>query len=58
MNKIQYNFDLNLYKVFLTVAETKNISKAAELLYISQPAISYDIKMLENAFRGIGYDIN
>ena len=52
MNKIQYNFDLNLYKVFLTVAETKNISKAAELLYISQPAISYDIKMLENALGG------
>ena len=52
MNSLQPNFDLNLYKVFLTVAQTKNISKAAELLYISQPAISYDIKMLENALGG------
>ena len=52
MNSLQPNFDLNLYKVFLTVAQTKNISKAAELLYISQPAISYDIKMLESALGG------
>lgn len=52
MNNPQHNFDLNLYKVFLTVAQTKNISKAAEMLYISQPAISYDIKMLENALGG------
>lgn len=52
MNFLKYNFDLNLYKVFLAVAQTKNISKAAEMLYISQPAISYDIKMLENALGG------
>lgn len=47
-----YNFDLNLYKVFYTVAETKNISKAAEMLYVSQPAISYSIKTLEEALGG------
>ena len=41
MENVNNNFDLNLYKVFYTVAETKNISKAAELLYVSQPAISY-----------------
>ncbi len=52
MDFSKYNFDLNLYKVFITVAQTKNISKAAELLYISQPAISYNIKMLENTLGG------
>ncbi len=46
------NFDLNLYKIFYIVAQTKNISKAAELLYVSQPAISYHIKMLENSLGG------
>lgn len=43
------NFDLNLYKVFYTVAQTKNISKASEILYVSQPAISYSIKTLEKS---------
>lgn len=40
--------DLNLYKVFFTVAECKNISHAAELLYVSQPAVSKSIKTLEH----------
>lgn len=39
--------NLNHYKVFYTVANTGNISKAAELLYISQPAISKSISRLE-----------
>jgi DNA-binding transcriptional LysR family regulator len=47
-----HNFDLNLYKVFVTVAGTKSISKAAELLYVSQPAVSYSIKTLEEALGG------
>lgn len=41
------NINYNLYKSFLVVFETKNISKAAELLYISQPAVSHNIKELE-----------
>lgn len=41
------NIDLNLYKIFLVVAETGNISNAAKALYVSQPAISYSIKELE-----------
>ena len=32
--------NLSLYGVFYTVANTGNISKAAEQLFISQPAIS------------------
>ncbi len=52
MDIINHNFDLNLYKIFYTVAQTKSISKAAELLYVSQPAISYSIKTLETTLGG------
>jgi LysR family transcriptional regulator, transcriptional activator of the cysJI operon len=37
-------------KVFKTVVEQKNFSKAADLLYISQPAVSMQIRNLENEF--------
>ncbi len=40
--------NLNYYKVFLTAAKTGSISKAAELLYISQPAVSKSISNLED----------
>lgn len=36
-----------LLKTFRAVYETRNFSKAAELLYISQPAVSNQIKQLE-----------
>lgn len=39
--------DIRLFQVFYAVAKTNNISKASELLYISQPAVSYHIKVLE-----------
>lgn len=39
--------DLELYKIFHTVAFYKNISHAAKALYISQPAVSKSIKKLE-----------
>ena len=42
-----FNFDLNLYKTFYTVAKTGSFSKAANELYVSQPSISYAIKSLE-----------
>ncbi|MEI3508505.1 MAG: LysR family transcriptional regulator [Bacilli bacterium] len=41
------NVDFELYKIFYTVANTKNITKAAKELCISQPAISKSIKNLE-----------
>lgn len=39
--------NLSLYRIFNTVAYTKNISHAANILYISQPAISKAIQKLE-----------
>lgn len=39
--------NLSLYRVFYTVANAGNISKAASELYISQPAISKSIRKLE-----------
>ena len=41
------NVDLNLYNVFMKVYELKNLSKAAEELYVTQPSVSYSIKELE-----------
>ena len=38
----------NLYKIFLAVAEEKNLTKASSRLYVSQPAISNSIKELES----------
>jgi len=43
------NIDLNLYKVFFAVANCRNISRAAEVLFVSQPAISKSIKTLETS---------
>ena len=40
--------DLNLLRVFYQVAKTEQISKAAEILNVSQPAISQHIKTLED----------
>jgi len=45
------NIDLNLYRVFFTVASYKNISRAAEILFVSQPAVSKSIKTLENSLK-------
>ncbi len=39
--------NLELYKVFYTVAKCGSLTKAAEELYISQPAVSQAIKQLE-----------
>lgn len=46
--------DLNLYKIFLTLYELKSISKTANSLYVSQPAISYSLKELEHK---LGYSL-
>lgn len=40
--------NLDLYRVFYTVAKCGSLTKAAEELYISQPAVSQSIKQLEN----------
>lgn len=43
------NQTLSSYKIFYTVANTGNISRAAKELYISQPAISKSIQKLEES---------
>ena len=48
------NTDYNLYKIFLYLFEEKSISKTAQKLYVSQPAISYSLKELENQ---LGYTL-
>jgi DNA-binding transcriptional LysR family regulator len=48
------NRDFNLYKIFLTLYELKSISKTANKLYVSQPAISYSLKELESQ---LGYSL-
>ena len=39
--------NLELYRIFYTVAVSGSFSKAAEILFISQPAITFQIKKLE-----------
>ena len=41
--------NLNLYRIFCEVAKEKNITKASDNLYISQPAVSSAIKELETS---------
>ena len=48
------NIDYNLYNIFLYLFEEKSISKTASKLYVSQPAISYSLKELENQ---LGYTL-
>ena len=40
------NFEL--YRIFKIVAEEGNLTKASEILHISQPAVTKHIKNLEN----------
>ncbi len=44
--------NLELYRVFYTVAKCGSLTKAAEELYISQPAVSQAIKQLEDQIGG------
>ena len=46
-----YDIDLNLYKIFLSVAKNKSFSKAAEELFVTQPAISHAISNLEKKLK-------
>jgi DNA-binding transcriptional LysR family regulator len=42
--------DLNLLKIFLTLAEEKQLSRAAKRLNLSQPALSYQLKRMKHEF--------
>lgn len=41
--------NLELYKIFMIVAREENLTRASEILYISQPAVTKHIKNLEEA---------
>lgn len=43
------SFNLEYYRAFYTVAQTGNVTKAAELLCLSQPAVSRSIHRLEES---------
>lgn len=45
------NMDVDKLQSFLTLAEMKNFTKAADKLYISQPALSKQIKSLEDEWQ-------
>jgi DNA-binding transcriptional LysR family regulator len=42
------NINLDLYRIFYVVATNGSISKAADNLFISQPAVTFQIKNLED----------
>lgn len=42
------NINLDLYRIFYIVAKSGSISAAADVLFISQPAITFQIKKLED----------
>ena len=41
------------YRLLITLDETKTLRKAAEILYISQPAVTQRLKAIEHSF-GVG----
>ena len=43
---------------FITIAETGNLTKAAENLYVSQPSLSQYLKRLENSLGAELFDRN
>jgi LysR family transcriptional regulator, mexEF-oprN operon transcriptional activator len=43
------DFDLNLLRVFVVVATARSVTRAASLLYLSQPAVSASLRRLTTA---------
>jgi DNA-binding transcriptional LysR family regulator len=44
------NFTLNQLQIFLKIVETNSITKASELLHLSQPAVSIQLKKFQEQF--------
>ncbi|MFD2551388.1 LysR family transcriptional regulator [Bizionia sediminis] len=44
------NYTLNQLQIFLKIVETKSITKASELLFLTQPAVSIQLKNFQNQF--------
>lgn len=47
---IEEDFNFNMLKTFYAVAKSKSFSSASNELFISQPAVSYSIKKLEDYY--------
>ena len=43
---IFHHLDINLYPLFIAIYEQKSISKAAQMLYVSQSAASHALQRL------------
>ena len=43
--------NLELYRIFKIVADEENLTKASEMLHISQPAVTKHIKNLDNELK-------
>ena len=44
------NYTIRQLQIFMTIAEKKSVSKAAEALHLSQPAVSIQLKNLQEQF--------
>ena len=44
------NYTLNQLNIFLKIVQTKSITKAAEELHLTQPAVSIQLKNFQNQF--------
>lgn len=44
------NYTLNQLQIFLKIVQTKSITKAAELLHLTQPAVSIQLKNFQDQF--------
>ncbi len=44
------NYTINQLRIFLRITETKSITKAAEELHLTQPAVSIQLKNFQDQF--------
>lgn len=51
------NYTLHQLKIFLTVAKTKNVTKASQELHLSQPAVSMQLKSFQEQFDVSLYEV-
>jgi DNA-binding transcriptional LysR family regulator len=50
MNEERETLDLNLIRIFVAVHEAGSVSKAAEMLLVAQPSVSYALRRLREEF--------
>ena len=44
------NYTLNQLRIFLKISEVKSITKASEILNLTQPAVSIQLRNFQNQF--------